>query len=182
MILSRLKIMLALLAGLLATAAPAQTTQATTQAATAQLKLQLVTEEGHKKIQATLTDNGKTIENATVAFFARRTFGELALGKDQTLDDGTAEIDFPADLPGNAAGELLVTAKVQIPGKYANVSAQATFGGAKIIPSTSDEYPRALWAPRAPWLLVITIVGILAAVWCVYSYVVAQLWAVYRGR
>ena len=160
--------------------APATTTSSP--AVTAELKIQLTTEEGKKQIQATLTAGGKPVEGATVAFTVKRTFGNLPIGKDQTLDDGTAAVTFPADLPGGATGELQVIASVQAPTKYSQITARATFSGAATIHPSDDEFPRALWAPRAPWLLVGTIVGILAAVWCVYAYVLAQLWALYRGR
>lgn len=171
------------------TTAPAPATATATAPATAssptlaaELKIQLTTEEGKKQIQATLTAGGKPVEGATVAFAVKRTFGNLPIGKDQTLDDGTAAVAFPADLPGGATGELQVIASVQAPTKYSQVTARATFGGAATIHPSDDEFPRALWAPRAPWLLVGTIVGLLAAVWCVYAYVLAQLWALYRGR
>ena len=173
---------------LLTSSAFAQSTTATAPATTtspavaAELKIQLTTEEGKKQIQATLTVAGQPVEGATVAFAVKRTFGNLPIGKDQTLDDGTAAVAFPADLPGGATGELLVIASVQAPTKYSLVTARATFGGAATIHPSDDEFPRALWAPRAPWLLVGTIVGIMAAVWCVYAYVLAQLWALYRGR
>ena len=176
---------------LLATATFAQTTQSATPTsaptsasapASAELKLQLITDEGKKQIQATLTANGKPVEGATVAFRVKRTFGNLQIGKDQTLDDGSAQTPFPSDLPGGSTGELHVTAIVQAPSKYADTLAHGMFSGAAVVHPSDNEFPRALWAPRAPWLLVITIVGLLAAVWCVYAYVVAQLWALARRR
>ena len=159
----------------------AQTTQSAAPS-TAEIKLLLTTEDGRKQLQATVTADGKPLENATVAFTVKRTFGQLDIGKDQTLDDGTAQIPFPVDLPGGTTGQLDVTAIVQAPTKYANTSAHATFGGAAILIPSDDEFPRSLWAPRAPWLLIVTIAGILAIVWCVYAYVAGQLWAIARGR
>jgi hypothetical protein len=162
----------------------AQTTApATTQAsASAEIQLQLTTEEGAKQIQATVTSGGKPVEGATVAFLVKRTFGELPIGKDQTLDDGTAAVKFPADVPGGATGELQVIAIIQAPTKYAQAKAHATFAGAAVVQASEDEFPRALWAPRAPWLLLLTLVGLIAAVWCVYAYVFAQIWAIRKAR
>ena len=161
----------------MAASAGAQTTQAA-----GDLALKLITEEGKKQIQATLTANGKPVENATVEFFVARTFGRLSIGKDQTLDDGTAQVIFPTDLPGNVSGELHVTAVVQVPTKYAGITAHSMFKGAAVVSESPEPFPRALWAPSAPVLLIVTIVGILAAVWCIYAYVVAQLWAISKGR
>lgn len=155
----------------------AQTTQTA-----AEVKLQLTTEEGKRQLQATVTANGKPLESATVVFTVKRTFGELPIGKDQTLDDGTAQAAFPADLPGGSTGQLHITATVQAPSQYAGAHAQGVFDGAAKVRPAEDEFPRALWAPRAPWLLIATIGVILAAVWCAYAYVVVQLWALARGR
>lgn len=172
----RLTFLLILLLGMVAPAV-AQTTQA----AETSLSLKLTTEEGKKQLQATLTDHGKPVEGATVHFLVARTFGALLIGKDQTLDDGAAQVPFPADLPGNATGELQVSAIVQAPAKYANISTQQTFGGAALAPPPED-FPRALWTPRAPLPLIVTIVVLVAAVWFVYGYVLSQLWALAKGR
>jgi hypothetical protein len=183
--------LLAILLCLLAPTAPAQTmmqvqasaaTQPVTTAPSAEIKLQLTTEEGKKQIQATVTAGGKPVEGATVAFFVQRSFGKLQIGKDTTLDDGTAATAFPTDLPGGQSGQLQVMAIVQAPTKYAQAATYATFGGAAVVHPWEDAFPRALWAPRAPWLLLVTLFGSVAVVWCVYAYVVAQLWALYRGR
>ena len=163
----------------------ALTIPASTQAATmpaAEIKLQIVTEDGKQQVQATVTAGGKPVEGATVAFFVTRTFGNLQIGKDQTLDDGTAAAGFPADLPGGETGQLHVIAMVQAPTQYAQAAAHATFDGAARVHATEDEFPRALWAPRAPWLLLVTLFGSIAVVWCIYAYVVAQLWSLFRGR
>lgn len=159
------------------TAAIGQTTQTT-----AQLALKLTTEEGKRQIQATLTANGKPVENATVEFSVARTFGRLPLGKDQTLDDGTAQAPFPADLPGGTSGELHVMALVSTPAQYAGTAGHAVFGGAAKVDLNATPFPRALWAPNPPIPLILTIAGVLAAVWLIYAYVIAQLAAILKGR
>lgn len=156
---------------------PAQTTQAA-----AQVRLQVTTEEGKRQLQATVTAGGKPVEGATVLFTVGRTFGQLPVGKDQTLDDGTAAVPFPSDLPGGATGEIHVVAAVQSPTQYAGAAAHGEFDGAAKVQLGPEEFPRALWAPRAPLPLLGTIVVILAVVWCSYAYVVVQLWALARGR
>jgi hypothetical protein len=153
----------------------------TTQTA-AQVKLQTTTEDGKRQLQATVTADGKPVEGATVVFTVKRTFGELPVGKDQTLDDGTAAVAFPGDLPGGETGELHVMATVQAPSRYAGAMAYGMFDGAAKVQPAPEEFPRALWAPRAPVTLLVTIVVILAAVWFAYAYVVAQLWAIARER
>ena len=150
-------------------------------ASTTQLSLTTVSEEGHHQIQATLLSAGKPVENATISFGVKRTFGTLVLGEDKTLDDGTAAVNFPVDLPGNARGEIEVVAQVKAPQQFASVQTAATFSGAKYFTARSEPLPRALWAPHAPPALVIPIVVLVGGVWVTYAFVVAQVLAIRRG-
>ncbi len=173
-----MKSLLALVSCLLLTAGVwAQSTQSA-----ARLSLQITEEEGRKQLQATLANNGKPVENATVEFRVARTFGQLPIGKDQTLDDGTAAVPYPSDLPGGSTGELSVTAVVQAPASLAGTSASGTFKGARTLPPPPEVFPRALWAPRAPVALITVFTAILLAVWLAYAFVAAQLWAIHKGR
>lgn len=172
------QIFLLIFGALLTASGIAQTTRATE----AKLTLALSSEEGKKQLQATLTSGGKGVEGATVEFLISRSFGQLPLGKDQTLDDGTAQVDFPSDLPGGKTGELTVTAVVQAPASLAGTTATGVFGGAAIVHESPDVFPRALWAPRAPVLLIVSFTAILAAVWCSYAFVVRELWALAKGK
>src|SRR5437762_10594386 len=79
---------------------PIAAAQAPTSQPKADISLALVTEEGKQLIRAVVVANGKPVENATVSFGVRRTFGTLVLGEDRTLDDGSAAVPFPNDIPG----------------------------------------------------------------------------------
>jgi hypothetical protein len=65
------------------------------------------------------------LKDIKVAFFVKRTFGNLEIGHDQTLDDGTAATLFPADLPGGTSGELKVIAAITDPPLFGDVRAEA---------------------------------------------------------
>lgn len=167
-----------LLAGLLfgvSTGAPSARADETAPAAKPQIALSVSKEEGKPTLVATVTLNGKGLENAKVEFSVERTFGQLLLGQDTTLDDGTAAAAFPSDLPGGPNGELNVRAEIKAPEKYASVRAQARFGGALKFQPENQPFPRALWSPRAPVGLLVTLLVILGTVWGLYAYVVVQL-------
>jgi hypothetical protein len=159
---------------------PAQTTQST-RPATATLTLAVVVEDKQKQIQATIKADGKPVENADVMFYATRTFGNLLLGKDRTLDDGTADVLFPSGLPPGPSGKIQVIARVVAPEKYSSASAELTIESDAPSPPP-EPFPRALWAPQAPALLIVAILGIMAAVWLTYAYVACQLLAISRER
>jgi hypothetical protein len=147
----------------------------------AQIAIGVFTEEGQKLIRATVTMNGKPVENASVVFGVRRTFGDLIIGEDKTLDDGTAAARFPADLPGGPAGELTFVATIKSPPELAGSRTEATVGGGvKRVPET-EPFPRALWSPHAPMQLVVPIVVLLGGVWVTYVFVVGQIIAIRWG-
>ena len=162
----------------------AQSAPATQPAATqpaALVTLSVVTEEGEKLIRATVTSGGKPVENATVEFCVRRTFGNLLLGQDKTLDDGTAAVKFPMGLPAGANGELALAAEVTSPAPYAGAGALITDVGGRVVGPVPDPFPRALWAPHAPLPLLIVICSLLAGVWTTYVFVVSQVVAIWKG-
>ena len=138
-------------------------------------------EDGQKEIFATVTVNGKPLENANVSFSAPRTFGKLILGTDQTLDDGTAAIAFPSDLPGDAEGNLNISAEILSPAAYAGAHNEARMSGGKTRTPAGDAYPRALWSPNAPRGLIAVIVLLVAGAWGSYLCVLFQLRAIRKG-
>ncbi len=146
------------------------------------LALSFSKEEGKPTLTATARLNGKPLENVKVAFFAERTFGLLLLGQDSTLDDGTAAVLFPSNLPGGPTGELNIAAEIKSPAKYAGVRIQMKFGGALKFQPQSQAFPRALWAPRAPVALLATLIILLATIWGAYAYVVNQLIQIRKGN
>lgn len=133
-------------------------------------------EEGKRMLVATVTADGKPVENAKVAFFAQRTFGALALGAEVTLDDGTAAVPFPATLPGDDQGRLRLSAELaNLPKGAPRVFAATVFDGGVPFHSEPQGFPRALWAPRAPWILLTVIAVLVGLVWGAFGYVVFQL-------
>ncbi len=146
-----------------------------------EISLKVNTEDSQKVILATVTTGGKPLANATVNFFVKRTFGNLGIGHDQTLDDGTAAVPFPADLPGGTTGRIQVIAVIANPPQYGSVRGEATFDGARVISPQMEVFPRTLWAPRAPLSLILTIAILVTVVWCTYVYVVIQLIRIRNG-
>lgn len=140
-----------------------------------EISLKTGVEEGKPVLVATVTLDGKPVEGAKVAFLARRTFGRLSLGQEETLDDGTAAVPFPKDLPGGPEGSIDITAEIRSPAPYAGVVTQATLGGALKVATETEPFPRALWSPRAPVALLVTLFILLGAVWGTYACVVVQL-------
>ena len=163
---------------------PASTAEAPTAPTTqpgATIAVSRVTEERETLIKAVVLAGGTPVENASVEFAVKRTFGNLIIGEDKTLDDGSAAVKFPKDIPGGPAGQLDVVVEVKSPPQLAGARTEIILdGGVRVLPA-DDSSPRALWAPHAPLELVIPIFLLLGAVWVTYAYVVTQLIAIRRG-
>lgn len=161
-----------------AASAPASTLPAATDVT---VTLSTDVEDGKKQLIATVKRAGKPVENAIVSFGATRTFGRLVLGADTTLDDGTAAIPFPADLPGDAAGNIEFNAMVQGPLSQWGAATTATLAGGAPRQPPADSFPRALWSPSAPLGLIAAIVILVGGAWGAYLFVFYQLMAIRRG-
>ena len=178
---SLLWIALALVAASRISAAPSTAPAKPATQPNATLAIDVVTEDGQKLIRAKLSAGGKPVEDATISFGVKRRFGTLSLGEDRTLDDGSAAVKFPSDLPGGATGTLHVIAHVTTPPQFASVQAQRNFTGAKMVAARAGPLPRALWAPRAPFPLLIPIVALVVGVWLAYLFVFIQVLAIRKG-
>jgi hypothetical protein len=138
-------------------------------------------EEGKAMLVATVLRGEKPVEGACVLFFAERLLGWLALGKDVTIDDGSAAIVFPGDLPGGKDGTLRIKAVIESPPDLKSLSQISTLSGARVLVDKVDPFPRTLWGPRAPVALLATFGILLAGVWSAYGYIVFQLIKIARG-
>jgi hypothetical protein len=139
-----------------------------------QIAITTSVEEGKKVIVATVTREGKPIEGSHVVLQVKRTFGNLTLGEDDTLADGTAAVPFPSDLPGGPEGKIQIIAQIKSPPELAATVTQTLDGATKVLPQ-ENPFPRALWSPHAPLALLITIASMLTIVWSVYLFVIIQL-------
>jgi Ni/Fe-hydrogenase subunit HybB-like protein len=145
-----------------------------------QITLKRTTEDKQEMLVATVTANGRPVKDAVVGFSVTRMFGTMALGEDQTLDDGTAAVKYPSGLPGDAKGELAFSVVVKSPPALAGAPLEVKLGGAPTAHAALIEDPRALWSSRAPLPIMFTILFLLACVWTTYAFVVSQLAAMYR--
>ena len=138
-------------------------------------------EEGKAVLVANLRANGKPVEDAAIQFYAKRTFGDLKLGEEKTLEDGTAAVAFPKDLPAGENGILHLAAEFKATTALAGARVEQTFTGGRVIKSQEITLPRALWAPQAPLVLLIVIGAVMGGVWASYGYVVLQILRIRRG-
>jgi hypothetical protein len=158
-----------------AQAAATTADSASTRAPNVRIALARSTEDGQDMLVGVVTANGRPLAGVTVGFSVARSFGNMTLGSDQTLSDGSAAVPFPTGLPGDSSGRLRVLATVQAPSELAGTNATATMPGGIPRRVTNESQPRALWSARPPLPMIATIFGLLACVWSTYAFVVGQL-------
>jgi hypothetical protein len=132
-------------------------------------------EDGKEMLVATVTVDGRPASGVKIGFYVQRLLGLLLLGEDETLEDGTAAVDFPTSLPGDARGALRVRVAVLSPDSLAGASVERVLRGGQPKQIAREEFPRALWAPRAPIGLLGTIAFLLLCVWSTYAFAIRQL-------
>jgi len=140
-----------------------------------QIALKRASEDGQDMLVATVTADGRPLAGVTVGFSVARTFGNMTLGTDQTLSDGSAAVAFPKGVPGDSIGRLRVLATVQAPAELVGTNATVTMSGGLPTRVTNESQPRALWSARPPLAMIATILGLLLCVWSTYAFVVGQL-------
>ena len=162
----------------------AQEEEQTAGSGTASMKLKLVVEDSVKKCTVLVTDGDKPLEGIQVRFFVKRFFGSLPLipkGKAVSTDEtGVASVEFPNDLPGDANGTVVVTAKVEDDDNYGSFETTDSVKWGIIVAVASQEEE---WEQRslsgsgekAPVYLIMSAGVIITIVWAILLYVIYSL-------
>jgi hypothetical protein len=147
----------------------------------ASITARLAEEEGRPELIATVMAGGRPLANAGVSFRLTRSFGDLPLGEDTTLEDGTAAAPFPRTLGPDAGGGWTVAVSLTSPEAY-----QGQERVVRLIQSSASappprRPPRELWARRAPWSLLAAVSALMAAAWAAYGFAAYHLVLIQKG-
>ena len=132
---------------------------------------------------ALVTEMGKDgkeipVKEAEVKFYVQRLFGILPAGEEyavSTDEKGEASFTYPKGVSGDTAGAFTIAARIEDNEQFGNVENQAATSWGSILEIIKDPFPRAIWAPAAPWALIITLVVLFGGVWSTYCFIVFQL-------
>jgi mono/diheme cytochrome c family protein len=118
------------------------------------------------------------VTGAEVRLYVQRTFGHLAIDEAKTTNDkGAATFRIPHDLPGDTAGNIMVSARFSDEETFGSVSKDTVLrAGTKTIP-VSLTAQRAMWnnVRKAPiWVLLSYVTGVLVA-WGFIIYVLLKI-------
>lgn len=145
----------------------------------ARLEITPVKEDSMLSVNIKLVDLGTgtetPVDKTTVGIFVKRMFNPLKLGEGTTDETGTASVEVPAKLPGDAKGNITLMAKIDENEVYGNMEAAVVQPWGVPVSDKLEEQPRALWSVHPPLWMLFTFIILMATVWGHYVVIVFQL-------
>ncbi len=123
---------------------------------------------------------GNPVSDVDVYVYVQRIFSLLKIGEGW-LADGKATVEIPNDIPGDRAGNLKLVTMIPDADGYGTVQTGKTVKWGKPLPAYNkyaDESKRALWEPRAPLWMVITLAILLLGVFYHYFLIGYKLYKI----
>jgi hypothetical protein len=129
---------------------------------------------------------GDPISELDVYFFVQRTFSQLPIGDyfNTTDENGEVRIEFPYDLTGDSAGNVIIIAKIEEDDRFEGVELSKTASFGIPVDYEQHENKRTLVAAgaNAPISLLILVNGIILAVWGILIYIFIQIYRIRRAE
>ncbi len=133
-----------------------------------------------------VVSEGKPVADVTVKLYVERLFGLLPIGKDVTTDEmGLATFEFPANIPFNSDGKLIVFAEVEDDENYGSFEIKSeTNIGVKEDLTKLEKAERSLSGSRdnAPIYFIVASISIITGIWGTLLYVVLQIFKIKRKK
>ncbi len=155
------------------------------------IQLQFSEEDSIKYITAQVNEyrsdsSGKAIAELDLYFFVQRTFSQLPIGDyfNTTDENGEVRIEFPYDLQGDSAGNVIIIAKIEEDDMFegVEVSKIASFGIPIYIDHRANKRSLTAASANAPIILLLLVNGIILAVWGIIIYIFTQIYKIRRAE
>ena len=129
---------------------------------------------------------GDPISELDLYFFVQRTFSQLPIGDyfNTTNENGEVRIEFPYDLSGDSAGNVIIIASIEEDDRFvgAEVSKIASFGIPVDYEIHGNRRTLAAAGANAPISLLLLVNGIILAVWGIIIYIFTQIYRIRRAE
>jgi len=125
------------------------------------------------------------VKDTEIKFYVKRLFGWMPAGEGYTVttdEKGEASFSYPKDIPGDTAGVITVAAKIEDNDQYGNIENKASAKWGTVLIIDKNPLTRALWEPKAPLALILTISLIFSGVWITYFYIFYQLFKIKKEK
>lgn len=115
------------------------------------------------------------VPEAVLGLFVQRSFKPLKIGEGTTDENGEATIAVPANLPGDAKGNLGFLVKLEENETYGNLETAVAQNWGIPVSNQLHELPRSLWSEHPPYWMMITFIILMGTVWGHYLVIIIQL-------
>ena len=127
---------------------------------------------------------GKPIVELDLYFYVQRTFSQLPIGDyfNTTDENGEVRIEFPHDLPGDSAGNVIIIARIEEDDMFEGIEVTKTtsFGIPFYIDPRANKRSLTAASANAPISLLILVNGIILVVWGIIIYIFTQIYKIRR--
>ena len=121
------------------------------------------------------------LKEIPVSFFTQRMFGNVPAAEEYTVntdETGLASFVYPKNIPGDGKGNIVLVTSIVNDEVFGTVEKKATAQWGTVLLPEKDPFPRALWEPRAPLQLIITISLLFGGVWIIYFFIFSQMYRI----
>jgi hypothetical protein len=115
------------------------------------------------------------VPQTVLGIYVKRLFNPMKIGEGTTDENGEMTVEVPADLPGDAKGNITLLARLDENETFGNLEASVQQQWGKAVSDKSEEQPRALWSSHPPLWMLITFIVLMVAVWGHYIIIVYEL-------
>ena len=142
------------------------------------LGMTLIEEEGTRRVILTASmptaDGVIPVAGDEVGVYVPRMFSLLPVGTGVLDENGTIQIAFPNDVPGDSLGNLTVIGRFNEHYLYGNVEKREVRAWGTPVVKAPPVY-RSLWSTLAPKWMIVTLAIMLLGVWSHYMLVIINL-------
>lgn len=130
-------------------------------------------------VQVKLIDVGTGTEipvpETAVGIYVTRLINPLKIGEGTTDENGEATVEVPANLPGDAKGNITLLARLDESELFGKLEASSTQVWGISVSDKLKKMPRALWSSDPPIWMLVTFIVLMTAVWGHYIVIIVQL-------
>ncbi len=123
-------------------------------------------------------DETVPISDEDVKLYVPRMYSLLPITEAYTSEEGSDAVEFPNDVPGGPAGELVIISRLEEHDAFGTVEVQSNTSWGIPVSQSNGRLPRALWSPDAPMWMVITFIILMTGVWGHYLWIIYNLFKI----
>ncbi|WP_298263858.1 hypothetical protein [uncultured Lutibacter sp.] len=116
------------------------------------------------------------VEEADVIISIQGMLSKMKL-KEEYIEDGEYEFEFPNDIPGNENGEITIFSIIEDNDDFGNVFQKKTVNWGTFNKQVKEEGNK-LWSEAAPMWMYIVLTILLLGVWANYAYTISYLFKI----